>query len=122
MQNPSTLSPLLSFKGEKKEAGLIDKSYQYTLKHLNNAINIGVLCKEIGTSQSTLNRTFQAVMGITTAHALTKFKILLALDMLSDGVSVKLVAKHFGYSSTPHFCRVFRSIMGISPKQYLKLT
>jgi len=109
----------VNYSSTAKEGILVDMTYEYTKKHLAKPICIAALAKELATSRSTLNRVFRSVMNLTPLQAMTRFKILLSLDMLKEGSSSKQIAHALGYSSTSHFSRTFKSIIGCVPTEYL---
>ena len=104
-----------------RESGLVNQSFSYVERHLNEPLDIGALVKELGTSRSSLNRVFMKIVQNPPLKALTRFKMRLSLDLLKSGQSVKQTAKAVGYTSAFHFSRTFKMVMGRSPTDYLKL-
>ena len=102
-----------------KSTMLIDQSFAYTARHLNQPINISRMVRTLGTSRSTIDRIFLDVMQMTPSQALTRYKIQLSLGLLQSGKYVKEVSQELGYSSTFHFSNTFKSIFGKSPRKYL---
>lgn len=49
---------------------------------------------------------------------ITQVKIEAARAMLSQGISAGDAARAVGYENYPHFSRVFKRMVGVSPKQY----
>ena len=104
-----------------RESNLVNQAFNYVERHLNEPLNIGLLVKEIGTSRSSLNRAFTKVVQNRPLKALTRFKLRQCVDLLKGGLSVKQTAKAMGYTSAFHFSRTFKTVMGRSPTQYLKM-
>lgn len=110
----------LNYLMTKKEATLTDQAYKYVSEHLKEPLNIARIAKQLGTSQSTLARVFKNSMTMTPLQALNRFKIILSIDWLKNGNSVKMTAHSFGYSSSQHYCRVFKFVTGKTTTKYFK--
>ena len=103
-----------------EDDNLVDQAFAYVEQHLQEPLHIGRMGREIGTSRSSLNRVFAEVLQIPPAKALTRFKMHKAIKLMRKGASVKQTAKAVGYSSSFHFSRIFKTVMGKSPTDYLK--
>jgi AraC-like DNA-binding protein len=70
-------------------------------------------------SISQFRRIFKAQTGMSPKNYLLESKIKYATNLLSfDGVNVKKAAEMAGFMDPFHFSRVFKKIMGISPREY----
>lgn len=117
-QTPNSMDSLVD---NAKKINLVDRAFVYVEEHLDEPLDLGDVVNGIGTSRSSLNRVFKTVLQISPSKALTRFKIESALKLMRNGTSVKYAAKAVGYSSSFHFSRIFKSIMGKSPTEYLKM-
>ena len=109
----------VNYASSMKEGNLVDMTYEYTVSHLSDPIDIAEIARSLGTSRSTLNRTFNHVLNTTPSQAMTSFKILLSLDMLRAGTPIKKIAKNLGYNSTSHYSKTFKAVMGKVPSAYV---
>lgn len=50
-----------------------------------------------------------------------KLKVLKAMNRLESGDSVEVIALELGYSSSSAFIAMFKRIMGVTPKEYVKM-
>lgn len=73
-----------------------------------------------GASSRTLERLFQAELGMSFAHYRRQIQIHSSIAMLLEGTPVGLVAYNLGYSSASSFGFAFRSVMGMSPSRWIK--
>src|SRR5271155_5256607 len=87
-----------------------DPKHQWTLQ---------ALAERAGMSRSTFALKFKATVGVSPMEYLTRWRMLLAGDRLtnsSDPVSV--IALSLGYESESAFSTAFKRVMGSSPRQY----
>lgn len=75
--------------------------------------------KGIGTSERTLRRLVLQKTGMTFGRWRQQLHIILALQWLSQGASIKSVAIDLGYESTSSFIVMFRKALGSSPARYM---
>jgi len=75
----------------------------------------------IGQTYSSLSKLFSEAEGITIEKYLILQKIERAKELLCYGeLNVSEIAIQLNYSSSQHFSRQFRSIVGVSPTVYVK--
>lgn len=75
--------------------------------------------KEVGASQRTLARRFQAETGMGFAAWRQQARLLAALPLLADGRSVISVALDVGYDGPSAFIAAFKRSFGVTPGRYL---
>lgn len=84
-------------------------------------LNIEELCRKNYISVSTLQRTFNELMGVSPKQYLMTLRINHALSLLtSTDFSVKEIAITSGFSDEKYFSRVFKNKYGYSPSQLRK--
>jgi len=76
--------------------------------------------KVVGASSRTLNRLFNQCFGFGFSQWKQKFKIIQALDMLTDGHTTQGIASDLGYESSSAFIYAFKKYLGCSPGHYRK--
>ena len=74
----------------------------------------------IGSSHRTLSRLFRKETGVTFMEWRQQARILYALPLLLSGVSVLETALAVGYETPSSFSALFRRLVGLSPREYLK--
>ncbi|NEP58615.1 MAG: helix-turn-helix transcriptional regulator [Symploca sp. SIO2G7] len=76
------------------------------------------LAEQVGVSDRTLRRGFQALFGTTFLGYLTEQRLIQAEQLLRDNyLSVAEVSYRCGYSDQSYFATVFKHKFGITPKQ-----
>ena len=76
------------------------------------------VCKRIGVSKTGFIARFKRVTGLPPHAYLLKCRVDLAKRKLQDGRKLASVAHELGFSSLPHFTKVFREITGVPPTQW----
>lgn len=92
----------------------------YINSNLAEPISFPQIAQDFGLSERTLSRLFKEDISISFSQYLTLQKIILALQLLPDGKSVKEVATAVGYSSVPTFSNTFFKLLGMRPSEYLR--
>ncbi len=77
------------------------------------------LAERVGMSRSTFALKFKETVGTAPMEYLTRWRMLLAGDRLSNSdESVSVIALSLGYESESAFSKAFRRVMGRSPRRY----
>jgi AraC-like DNA-binding protein len=77
------------------------------------------LAQSAGMSRSTFALKFKQTVGASPMEYLTRWRMLLAGDKLSNSSDpVSVIARSLGYESESAFSTAFKRIMGCSPRQY----
>jgi len=83
--------------------------------------SIDSLTKQVHYSTRHLNRKTQSLFGVSAEELITYKKFLHAVKLLhTNNDPLTSVAYESGFYDQAHFCRVFKSYSGITPKQYRK--
>ncbi|WP_083639973.1 helix-turn-helix domain-containing protein [Pseudomonas sp. PA15(2017)] len=88
-----------------------DPTARYSLQELASAS---------AASARTLERIFHADTGMSFSEWRHRLRLLIALEMLADDVSVNRVANAVGYSNPSSFISAFRSLFGMTPGNYFR--
>lgn len=101
---------------------LISEVITYINSHYNFKITLDQTAKLFFTNASYLSRTFKECTGLSFSDYLTNFRIKKALEfLLETDNNITQIAFDVGFSSTNHFCKVFKTVMNTSPLQYKKI-
>ena len=74
----------------------------------------------VGASERTLERHFHDELGMSFRKWRQHLRLMSAIKLLSDGMSVTAVAYELGYASSSAFIAMFRDKIGHPPRRYLK--
>lgn len=71
-------------------------------------------------SRAAFTERFRQVMGMPPGEYLTRWRIGVGSRLLRQGMPVKQVSSRAGYTSPSTFTRAFTTLMGASPREWLK--
>ncbi len=97
----------------------IIKAMEYINLHYTENIDFHILAKNSNLSYPTFFRTFKNISRNTPIQYLSKCRIEKALDMIKKNkYSLTEIAHSCGFYDSSHFNKVFKGIMGKSPKEF----
>ncbi len=101
--------------------GAILFAREYLKNHYRSHISLEDVARLVGLSPSYLSRSFHRIVGTTFQDYLVELRIYQAKRLLIvPSPSVKEIAYRVGFSSSNHFCRVFRRRVGVTPQTFAK--
>jgi AraC-like DNA-binding protein len=94
------------------------------IERARGLLRVELLCRSLGVSERTLQRTFAAQVGLTPKQAIRimRFRRAVALLRASPRGSLATIAHSCGYADQAHFTREFRELAAISPTDYTRET
>jgi len=105
-------------------AGLSDRQLSLALAAIHERPqepwSLQTLAKVACMSRAAFTERFREVMGVPPGEYLTRWRIGVSTRLLREGMSVKQVSGHAGYTSPSTFTRAFTALMGASPREWLK--
>lgn len=95
--------------------------YNYILHHYREALTLEDVAAEAHLTPQAFCRYFKKHTGVTFVTFLNEMRINQACKQLTSGEfdSIATVAYNCGFNSITNFNRVFKSVAGASPKEYL---
>lgn len=99
-----------------------EKIVKYLREHLAEPLSPQDICEVFGISQTYLSRLFRKYSTMGFNKTLNLFRIEKAKEIMKDKSSlyIKDVAAMVGYGDQFYFSRIFRSVTGISPTEYME--
>ena len=80
------------------------------------------LATTLGTNRFALLRDFKRSFGITPHAFLLRLRIERARERIARGADLSEVALALGFADQPHFSRMFKRVVGVTPGQYARCT
>jgi len=98
---------------------LVKQAMAYIQQNYTRAFSLKELSDSIGVSRSYLSRIFKLDTGISLWDYLNRYRIQKAKDLLLlSNQSITGIATDVGYEDVGYFARVFREVMGCSPRAF----
>ncbi|HEV8248321.1 MAG TPA: helix-turn-helix transcriptional regulator [Polyangiaceae bacterium] len=92
---------------------------RFTEEHCQEALTLESVAHHVGLSPNYFCKRFKATHGIGFSEYLRRARIQQAKQLLiSSPVNIYRVSEDCGFASIPHFNRVFKTEVGITPSQY----
>jgi AraC-like DNA-binding protein len=84
-----------------------------------DAPSLDALCRKVGVSVRTLQRTFHREVGTTFEFWRRQVRLMKGIELLVAGRSVKTVAAEVGYRQPSAFAELFRQTLGMTPRTWV---
>lgn len=94
------------------------RAIDYIHTNYERKINLFELAKTADLSEYHFQRMFKVTHGISPHDYLTEVRIEKAQEMITKGIPLAQIAQQCGFSHQSHFNRIFKKIMGLTPKTY----
>ncbi len=96
----------------------IKKAIYYIYQNYKTIESIDDICNAININKEYLCRLFKKETGKTINAYLTHYRLSTAREMLkTSSLTISEIAEQTGYLNTNYFSRLYKSIMGINPKE-----
>jgi len=84
-----------------------------------DAPSLDALCRKVGVSVRTLQRTFRKEVGTSFEFWRRQVRLMKGIELLVAGRSVKTAAAEVGYRQPSAFVEVFRQTLGMTPRAWV---
>ena len=114
--NAATAGESIRNKDFLRVAPILD----YIRDNLSSPLTLDQIATQFYLSKHYLCRIFKAATGFSVMEYIIYSRVLLARQLLQEGVSVQQAGERAGFSDNSHFIRTFGHLTGISPGRYAK--
>lgn len=113
-------TPYLPLLADKAHAdSLVHRAQHWLQKNMVKEVKMSDMATELGVSERTIIRRFQAALDQAPLRYLQSLRIEAARGLLEAGdLNVEAVAAKVGYNDVSSFCRLFKEKVGLSPGAY----
>lgn len=103
----------------KKDYDMTDLSILFMKNNIDQKLDLHTLAQEAGLSSSHYSLTFRHKTGKSPVDYLIQLRIQKSCQLLDHtALSIKEIAIRVGYDDAYYFSRIFKKLMGTSPKAY----
>lgn len=107
--------------GPGGEAGMVARVQSYILQHLARAPGVAELAEHVRMGQSAFAHAYSRLSGESPYRTVQRLRIARAkVLLLHQGLSAKETARQLGFSTAFNFSRVFKTVEGLSPRDYVR--
>ena len=85
----------------------------------NPELNIDMICRELGQSQTNLYRKLKAITDLSPVELIHNYRLEMATDLLlHSNYAISEIATYTGFNSHAYFTSCFRAAYGCTPSEY----
>ncbi len=107
---------------QNKEQALVKSACHYLMNNMPSYSSLDDLCRFLGTNRNSLAIAFKNQLGVGAYSWLRNARIVKARNLLKwSNINIQSICFEVGYENAANFSTTFKSITGMSPKQYRKL-
>ena len=104
---------------KKPKYKAIEKAARYIENNYKEKISVDILAKCSGYSTSNFSRLFKEIYSLAPAEYVNHIRIEKAKNMLkTEMFTLAEIAEECGFSNVYYFSRVFKKLVGVTPKTY----
>lgn len=112
-------NPALETGADRHGNRYVEAAVEYINRNLAKPMSVDTIARAVGLSASRLTQLFRSHVGQPPKRYLRRERVLRACHYLdATDATISQVAELVGYADPLHFSRVFRRVLGRSPRQY----
>lgn len=101
---------------------IVARAVDFVRRKYRNNISVLEAAEYAGVSESHLRRCFRQETGMSFVDFLTKYRIDAAIALMNRGEKpVHLISEETGFSSARYFCKVFKKVTNLTPREYMQM-
>ncbi len=115
------LNYLKEYKTSKQNRIIANAKHFIKMNYANSGLSLKMVSEFVELSESHFSTTFTREVGETFTDYLTRLRLEKAKELIAD-TNLKLyeISERVGYINAEHFSRIFKKVVGCSPKDYKK--
>lgn len=104
----------------EKSHPVVKKTADYINNHLTDKITLDEVASSLFLSKSTISHIFREEMKISVKQYILQKKLAYAASLICDGISAGEAAELIGYDNYANFYKMYKKVIGTSPKETVK--
>ena len=98
----------------------MEQALLYIQQHYQDALTVSAIAAHLGISERYLSRLFYKCTRRTVLDFINSYRINQSVLLIAEGHSLTFISESVGFSSPPHYTKVFKKYMGVTPRDYRK--
>ena len=98
----------------------VEQALLYIQQHYQDALTVSAIAAHLGISERYLSRLFYKCTRHTVLDFINSYRINQSVLLIAEGHSLTFISESVGFSSPPHYTKVFKKYMGVTPRDYRK--
>lgn len=103
-----------------KSTPIVGEVLAYINEHYDDELSLDMLAAKFFISKYHLSHEFQRLVGTSVYRYIIQKRLVIAKQLLADGVPPTDVYSHCGFGDYANFYRAFKSSYGMNPKEYVQ--
>lgn len=104
-----------------KSAPIVKNVLRYINDHYEEDLSLDMLAAQFFVSKYHLSHEFNRLVGTSIYRYIIQKRLVIAKQMLGDGLAPMAVYQHCGFGDYSNFYRAFKNEYGISPKKFTEI-
>lgn len=114
----SVIDRVEEFKA-KKERSALNRIHEFINLNFHKDLTLEMVAAEVGLSRQYVSKTFKEEYGMNFIDYVTLKRLEVAKELLKSGYrNIKEISLKAGYIDPNYFCRIFKKITGVTPKEF----
>lgn len=101
-----------------KSAALVQNVLEYINEHYGENLSVDSIASRFFVSKYHLSHEFKRLIGTSVYHYIHQRRLVVAKQLMSDGIPPTVVSRHSGFKDYANFYRAFKNVYQMSPKKY----
>lgn len=116
-----SVEPVMNQTGNKMQDFYIREALLYIERNFTRDISVEEIAKNSGIERTYFSKLFKKMVGTSPQQFLINYRMTKATELLTlTDRSIKDIGEMVGYANQLHFSRAFKSIYGVSPRDWRK--
>ena len=111
---------LISSSPTDKSTDFSHSVEEYLKKNIGRNVTLAEITKYMKTSESLLSHKFKEETGVSPISRHTELRMEFARSLILKGEKLRYIAEMTGYGDEYHLSKVFKSVTGLSPRNFKK--
>lgn len=117
----SVYSDFVIYYSEITDNYTLNRILKHIHMNIESYISLQTISEELKLSKPYISLAFKEHMGVTVMNYITNLKINRAKTILTTSTqSILEISQLLGFHDSSHFCKVFKTVTGVTPREYRK--